>query len=311
MNNEQRDPVEIEADINQTRAHMSKTLDEIQSRLSPGRLLDQALDFLGGKSTDNNNFTANLTESVKQNPIPTTLIGLGLGWLLMADKSKASTETHHYPSSRGPVYTAHNPDRFSNDSNISSHQNTRTSGSNVDHLKNKASTTTAEAKGKISAAADSTKEKIGEVRDSINTQANYQVDNVQQNFRYLLSEQPLVLLGAGLAVGAALGAGLPPTRREDKLMGETRDKLVDQAATVGNAYLDKTKAVASSATNAAAEEADREGFTPETGKNKAEEMKDSTRRIINAGREAAKKEADNQAIYTNMNTSESTQNRFR
>lgn len=311
MKYEQREPGEIETDIDQTRAHMSETLDEIQNRLSPGRLLDEALAFLGGKSADNNSFAANLTESVKQNPIPTTLIGLGLGWLLMSDKSKASTETPHYPSSRGPVYTAHNPDRFSNNSNISSYQNTRTTGSNVDRLKDKASTTVNEAKDKISAAADSTKEKLGEVRDSINTQADYQVDSVQQNFRYMLREQPLVLLGAGLAVGAALGAGLPPTRREDKLMGETRDKLVDHAATVGNEYLDKTKAVASSAANAAAEEAEREGFTPETSKNKAEEIKDSTSRIINAGKEAAKKEAENQDISTNMETPEPTQNRFR
>ncbi len=195
----------------------------------------------------------------------------------MPDKSRSSSEAHYYPSSRSSIYSAYPSDRVSNDPAISSYRDTR--DSSVDHLKDKSSAKVAEAKGKISAAADGTKEKLGEVRDSINTQANYQAYRAQQNFNYLLREQPLVLLGAGLAVGAALGAGLPSTRREDELMGETRDKLVDQAATVGNEYLEKTKAVASSAVDAAVEKADHEGLTPKTTQDKADEIEDSAMQL--------------------------------
>jgi hypothetical protein len=40
-----------------------------------------------------------------------------------------------------------------------------------------------------------------------------------------LQEQPLVLAGAGLAIGAALGALFPATRTENELMGETSDAI--------------------------------------------------------------------------------------
>lgn len=291
MNNGQRNPQQIENDISHTRAHMSETLDEIQDRLSPGRLLDQALDLLSNKSTDTTSFTSNLTERVKQNPIPTTLIGLGIGWLMMSDKNRPSTETPQYPSSNNSIYprTSH---RFVTEPTNTSYPDSRES--KIDHLKGKASSTLAETKNKIGATADTTKERLSDARDTIQHQASYQTERAQQNFNYLLREQPLVLLGAGLAIGAALGAGLPSTRQENKLMGETRDRLVDEAASIGNQYMEKTKAVANSAVAAATEEADREGLTPQSTKNKADEIKDATQRVVNAGKEAAKQEADKQ-----------------
>ncbi len=61
MNNEQRNPKEIEADIDQARANMNETLDEIQTSFVTWAIAGSSMpDFLGGKSTDNNNFTANL-----------------------------------------------------------------------------------------------------------------------------------------------------------------------------------------------------------------------------------------------------------
>lgn len=44
-----------------------------------------------------------------------------------------------------------------------------------------------------------------------------------------LKEQPLVAAGLGLAVGAAIGALLPATEAENKLMGETSDALKSRA----------------------------------------------------------------------------------
>jgi uncharacterized protein YjbJ (UPF0337 family) len=46
---------------------------------------------------------------------------------------------------------------------------------------------------------------------------------------WLLQEQPLVLGAIGVALGAAVGALLPGTETEDRLMGETRDAVADRA----------------------------------------------------------------------------------
>ncbi len=295
MNNDHRNPKQIENDIEHTRTHMSETIDEIQSRLSPGRLLDQALDFFGGKSADNSSFTSNLTASVKQNPIPTALIGLGVGWLMMSDNSRSSVKNTRYPSSNNSMYPAHTSYGYiTNPTDDAYHRDTR--DSNVNQFKEKTNSAIAEAKNKMGAAADSTREKLGAARDTINYQSSYQAERAEREFNHLLREQPLVLIGAGLAIGAALGAGLPATRKENKLMGETRDKFVDQATSIGHEYMEKTKAIANSAVNAAAEEADREGLTPQTSKDKADEIKNSTKNVINAGKEAAKQEADKQGI---------------
>jgi hypothetical protein len=60
---------------------------------------------------------------------------------------------------------------------------------------------------------------------------------VQEQTRRLIDEQPLILGALGIAVGAALGASLPRTRQEDRLMGEARDELLHRADETGGEML--------------------------------------------------------------------------
>jgi hypothetical protein len=53
--------------------------------------------------------------------------------------------------------------------------------------------------------------------------------NSRQGISWLMREQPLVLGAIGVALGAAIGALIPGTEAEDRLMGETRDRVADQA----------------------------------------------------------------------------------
>ena len=50
-NEDPRRPEEIEDDIERTRAEVSSTLDAIQSRLTPGQMMDQALQYLRSSGT--------------------------------------------------------------------------------------------------------------------------------------------------------------------------------------------------------------------------------------------------------------------
>src|SRR5581483_8674658 len=53
-----------------------------------------------------------------------------------------------------------------------------------------------------------------------------------------LKEEPLVLAGIGLALGALLGAAFPETEAENKLMGRQSDALKERAAkAAGIVYL--------------------------------------------------------------------------
>ena len=89
-----KDPAAIEDDIARTRADMDSTLDEIQNRLSPDMLLNQARSYLRGNTDGGREFVDNLTESVRRNPIPVALIGIGIGWLMMSGRRGYQADRH-------------------------------------------------------------------------------------------------------------------------------------------------------------------------------------------------------------------------
>ena len=74
------DPSRIEQDLDRTRARLGGHLTELQSRLSPGQVLDDAMTYFRGN--EGADFGRNLLESVRSNPLPAALTGIGLAWLM-------------------------------------------------------------------------------------------------------------------------------------------------------------------------------------------------------------------------------------
>lgn len=85
---EERRPEEIERDIERTRSQMAGTLDDIQRQFSPGQMVDQALGYLNEKS---GKIGHQVMDTIRENPVPVTLIGVGLAWLATSGWS-GSTE---------------------------------------------------------------------------------------------------------------------------------------------------------------------------------------------------------------------------
>ena len=131
----------------------------------------------------------------------------------------------------------------------------------------------------------------GRYRDEFGRQAERYGRRAKHGFLDTLEEQPLVLGTIGIAVGAALGAALPPTEREDEFMGETRDQLKRQAEGEGRRQAEKARDVADAAYSAAKEEADRQDLTAEKGKVAAGSLGDKAAKVADAAKSAAEKEA--------------------
>lgn len=91
-NEEYKRPEEIERDLEQTRAEVSSTLDAIQEKLTPGQLMDQAIDYWRRSAPAD--FGSNLSRNVRDNPLPVALVGIGLGWLMMSTRKQ---ETRYAP----------------------------------------------------------------------------------------------------------------------------------------------------------------------------------------------------------------------
>ena len=113
-----------------------------------------------------------------------------------------------------------------------------------------------------------------------------------------VEEQPLVAGAIALAVGAALAGALPRTKREDELVGQTRDELFDEAERIFREERDKAERVARAAMSEAesiAEEkrdaADNAAPGDKTAvEAAADEMRDAGQRVADAARDKADEE---------------------
>jgi ElaB/YqjD/DUF883 family membrane-anchored ribosome-binding protein len=196
--NGERRPEQIQAEIDRTRSDMDATLKAIEQRLTPGQLVDQGLDYL--RHSGGREFVANLGGSVKQNPLPVTLVGIGLAWLMAAGKSPRR-ETYTDPSA-------------------------------TEALAERASGTMTQAKEKLGSAKQQLTDTVQSARErasQLSEASREQIRRARTSIDYMIEEQPLALGAIGLAVGAVLAAAAPRTRKEDELMGGVRDRLTDDA----------------------------------------------------------------------------------
>jgi hypothetical protein len=90
-----------------------------------------------------------------------------------------------------------------------------------------------------------------------------------RDFMDFCRDQPLVLAGIGVAVGAAIGAWLPRTQAEDQLIGDASDEVKDQTKEFAGEQLEKARKVGERAYDTAKREAERQGLSREAVANEA------------------------------------------
>jgi hypothetical protein len=106
---------EIRADIDQTRASVGDKIDQLQARLDPNRLKQQAQETVQEMLTDTassmtdyvrthkDEMVNSLVDSARRNPLPTALIGLGVGWLILESMGgNKSSDNRRYDSRTDP-----------------------------------------------------------------------------------------------------------------------------------------------------------------------------------------------------------------
>jgi len=87
---------ELEQDIEESRARLDVTIDQIQDRLSMSGIVDEVIGSVRSGSQFGSLFDHAL-EVVKRNPVPVMLAAAGIGWLIY----RVSEDTS--PRLRGPV----------------------------------------------------------------------------------------------------------------------------------------------------------------------------------------------------------------
>jgi hypothetical protein len=244
------DPGAIRAEIRETRERMGDTIEEIGERLNPNRLKEQVKDnirdaTIGRVETMAQNVVdraqdtrRTLTNTIRENPIPAAMVGIGLGWLVWSARQQGA------PGGRSRY--AGRVERGRSDLTASGYAGgTEFSGPYAEP-----SAAYGAAEGSFERAGDigeNVKEKAGELADraqsvagTVAEQTRTQTRRVREQFY----ENPLAIGTATLALGLAAGLAAPATRREAQLVGDARDKLVDRVRNVARETGEKVQHVA-------------------------------------------------------------------
>lgn len=91
MSESTADQDRIEGDLGRTRSRMDARLNELQERLSPGQVLDDLMRYFRG--SEGGDFARNLMDSVRSNPLPAALTGIGLTWLMASNPRPQNAAT--------------------------------------------------------------------------------------------------------------------------------------------------------------------------------------------------------------------------
>ena len=256
---------EIREEIAQTRVEMSETIEAIQERLTPSHLVAQAGETVRNATTEKVKQMANtagqaaeqvmdtsFVQTVRANPIPAAMIGIGAAWLLLKGRSDsprgyrsrdyryrtsgAYGSTGDYgtgASAPGSAYGASGAyDAGQRDWRVGTPESTAVG-----------TTGYSEYASGSAGASSRVPEFGGEMRNYSRAQS--------VSFDRVVRDNPLVVGAAAALVGVAIGMSLPASETENKLMGEARDSVVDRARDLAGDAAEKVKDVAGKAVEAA------------------------------------------------------------
>ena len=86
----QKDPEELEREIDATRADVQATLGALEQRLSAEHLLDLTI---GRVREHGGAFAGNLGSAARDNPVPLVLTSIGIAWLMMSGRNGNGART--------------------------------------------------------------------------------------------------------------------------------------------------------------------------------------------------------------------------
>lgn len=182
-----------------------------------------------------------LLDTIYNNPLPATLAGVGIAWLLMNRSRSASTRGYAgngmspYGSrqrsgvgetvGQGGAALGQATQRAGGAVAQGVQGVTDTAGELLDSASGMASNLAHTAAEGVSQAARTVSEGASTLADRAQSSAK----RVERTFERQLRERPLAVGAAAVAFGTAIGCALPRTSAEDELMGETRDKILSNA----------------------------------------------------------------------------------
>jgi hypothetical protein len=211
--------------------------------------METASDFAssaGGTAMDTG---STIMDLVRRNPVPTALVGLGLGWLYMNRsagspdmRAHSGTHYHYGPQAYGPqaVPQARGTGYRAGDSS---------EGGVGDMAR--------QVGDQLGDAASSVQERAGEFAGAAMDYTTQAPGQLQR----MMADSPMMTAALAASLGAAVGLALPTTETENQIMGSTRDRVMGRAQEVTSETMEKVQGIAQEVQSTVSEQARAQGLT--------------------------------------------------
>lgn len=231
----ERNPQDIEFEIERTRERMSSNIDELGERLRPDHLKQQAKDAIANKAQD---VVANVGDQARQtggrmidfiteHPLPVAAVGLGAIWLFTLRKGGRSEVS----GDRMARFAYTGPERRQPNGHPGLGRRLVDRAASMRHTVEDAASHAGERMGELKDRAEQQAGRLGHT-------ARARARDAKGGMQGMMEENPLLLVAGAAVLGLALGMLLPETDPERRLMGETRDQLGERVSNVATRVKD-------------------------------------------------------------------------
>lgn len=169
--------------------------------------------------------SAGLMDRVKNNPVPAALAGLGLGWLAFSGAER----NDRWESERGWARRYDGGDQG------------EAASSTMANVKE----TLTDAASDVTESAREVTNRAQEYTRDATARARYTGRRAQTELDRMTRENPLAVGAGALLLGAAIGLAIPETERENELLGEARDSMIDKAQDMASTAASRAQDAAS------------------------------------------------------------------
>lgn len=237
---------QLRNEIQQARERMSDTLDQLGNRLNPQRIkaevrqnvkdatIGRVGDMARNAADRVSDSGTGIVETIRSNPIPAAMIGVGLGWLLFSGRSGSRNRRPEELTANGiGDLSATTPRLKQDDAAGGVGASISTDGSGVSA---RVSAATAEVGHRISHVADQAGDKLSDLADDasnklseVGARTSEHAHHVEERAQAKFREQPLAAGAALFAAGLAAGLAIPESRREAELLRPARERIAARA----------------------------------------------------------------------------------
>jgi Protein of unknown function (DUF3618) len=208
-----------------------------------------------------------VVETIKSNPMPAALVGLGVGWMLL-NRPNGSTATSEYGygtrSWAAPVGTygdqTHGFDAGGADTGVAGAASR--AQHSVGRVADQAQQTASEAAQNVQGTASQVVEQVQQTSGQVVGQVQEQASRAQSFLSRQLDENPLLVGAVAVAIGGVLAGTMRSTEQEDQMLGPSRDKLLGSAREMTQDTMQKVSRVVDEVQSTAKEEAKQQSLIP-------------------------------------------------